>query len=146
MDQFKRVDHPPCFRDFLYYVDRFDVSPAVAEQMMQQQLSEKMFINDTYRVCVSDRHWTGTTGWPSMIHLTVMRLDQQPFRSWEDMQTIKNLFVGDEAEGIEIYPAESRLVDCGNSYHLWVFSDPNFRIPMGWKGRMVQGAGYEKAE
>jgi len=30
------------------------------------------------------------------------------------------MIVGEEHEAFEVYPAESRLVDTANQYHLWV--------------------------
>ena len=38
---------------------------------------------------------------------------------------------------IEIYPAESRLVDNANQFHLWCLADPEMKIPIGWDKRMV---------
>ena len=73
-----------------------------------------------------------------MIHLSVKRLDNSPIRDWGDMQEIKNRFVGERNEGIEIYPSEARKVDMANQYHLWVFEDPDFQIPIGWTSRMVR--------
>jgi hypothetical protein len=53
------------------------------------------------------------------------------------MQKIKNLIVGPENEGVELFPAESRLVDTANQYHLWVFERPDVRFPIGWNTRLT---------
>jgi hypothetical protein len=37
----------------------------------------------------------------------------------------------------EVYPAESRLVDTANQYHLWVFMDHAVRLPVGYRRREV---------
>lgn len=37
---------------------------------------------------------------------------------WRVLQDIKNLFWGDDAAAIEIYPPEADLVDIANCYHL----------------------------
>ena len=73
-----------------------------------------------------------------MIHLSIIRLDKAPIRDWAVTQAIKNALTSPEHEAVEVYPAESRLVDMGNNYHLWVFS-AGFQIPFGWTYRMVQG-------
>ena len=39
--------------------------------------------------------------------------------------------MGPECEGLELYPAEARLIDGSNQFHLWVCSDPNVRFPFG---------------
>ena len=36
-----------------------------------------------------------------------------------------------------MYPAESRLVDTANQYHLFAFADPAVRLPLGWQTRSV---------
>ena len=50
------------------------------------------------------------------------------------------MIVGEEHEGFEVYPAESRLVDTANQYHLWVFVDATVRLPVGYQSRDVLGA------
>lgn len=50
------------------------------------------------------------------------------FRDWRHFQAIKNQLVGEECEAIELYPAESRLVDTSNKYHLWCCIDPTYRF------------------
>ncbi len=119
------------------FAQRFKVSILEAMAMARQAASERVFVNDVYQVTMSRAHDPKMEGWPSMIHLSVIRKDGGPIREWRDMQAIKNALVGPENEAIEIYPAESRLVDCGNNYHLWVFEDAGFKIPMGWTQRRV---------
>ena len=71
----------------------------------------------------------------AMIHLSVKRNDKEPIRDWRDMQRIKNELCGPEWEGVELYPAESRLVDTANQFHLWCFP---FRLQFGFhEGRLV---------
>lgn len=55
--------------------------------------------------------------------LMVRRNDAAPIRSWSDMQRIKNELMGDHRVAVEIYPAESDVVDQANMYHLWVYPD-----------------------
>ena len=71
-----------------------------------------------------------------LIHLSVKRFDQEPIHSWRDLQAIKNALVGDEREAAEIYPAESRLVDTANIYHLWALPEGE-RFPFGFDRRNV---------
>jgi hypothetical protein len=57
---------------------------------------------------------------------------------------MKNQLVGEENEGFEIYPAESKLVDTANQFHIWVFDDVTVRFPLGFQERCVteqQGLG-----
>jgi hypothetical protein len=54
--------------------------------------------------------------------LSVHRRDRAPIRDWRHMQSIKNNVCGKDWEGIEIYPADDRLVDTSNEYWLWAFA------------------------
>lgn len=73
----------------------------------------------------------------NLVWLSLHRNDRKPIRDWRHMQRIKNELVGPECEGVEMYPAESRLVDTSNEYHLWCFDDPTFRFPFGYEEREV---------
>lgn len=71
------------------------------------------------------------------VHLSIRRRDRGAARDWRDLQRIKNELMGPEAEAVELYPAESRLVDAANQFHLWVF--PDYRFQFGFKERDVRG-------
>ena len=80
-----------------------------------------------------------------MFWLSIKRRDRAPVHDWRELQQIKNMIVGDEHEGFEVYPAESRLVDTANQYHLWVFVDPAVRLPVGYRHREVLDCGAAAA-
>ena len=69
--------------------------------------------------------------------LSIKRHDKGAHRDWRDLQRIKNDIVGAEAEAIEIYPAESRLMDTANQTHLFAFHK---ELPIGFTQRVVRGA------
>jgi len=98
--------------------------------------------NDTYQVAVFDQG-NVHSDWPDMIHLSIKRRDIETMHDWRDMWAIKNTLVGPENEAVELYPAESRVVDGANQYHLWVFKDPKVRLPFGMMGRGVSNEGPE---
>jgi hypothetical protein len=137
MTTFEPVALPPEFYLYETYMKNFGVNEETAINMMLQQTSEKLFMNDVYQVTVSNVHTS--PNWPDTIHLSIMRIDKEPIHDWWDLQDIKNQLVGDEHDAIEVYPAESKIVDMANQYHLWVFADPSVRIPIGWQQRMVRG-------
>lgn len=73
-----------------------------------------------------------TGDYESFVHLNIRRRDGGPIlRDWRHFQWIKNQLVGEECEGVELYPAESRLVDTSNKFHLFVCTDPEHRLPFG---------------
>lgn len=94
--------------------------------------------NDTYQVHVIRWAGHGPKG-GDVIQLSIKRRDQRPVRDWRDFQRIKNQLVGPECEAIELYPAESRLVDTANQFHLWCIPDPGYRWPVGYSTRHVSG-------
>jgi hypothetical protein len=69
------------------------------------------------------------------IHLSIKDHGRTARRDFRDFQRIKNELVGPEYEAIEIYPAESRLIDGSNQFHIWVFE--TWRIPIGFTSRLV---------
>lgn len=62
---------------------------------------------------------------PGQSHLSIKRYDRRAIRNWRHFQQIKNEVCGPEAEAVELYPAESRLADNANQYHLWVMMEPH---------------------
>lgn len=72
--------------------------------------------NDIYAVAVYDEK-------DGIRHVTIQRLDGRPARDWRHLQQIKNETCGPEREAVELYPAQSRVVDTTNTTHLWVFGD-----------------------
>jgi hypothetical protein len=89
--------------------------------------------NSRYQVVRRD-YADGRLG--SYVHLTIRSLDGSARHGWRDFQRIKNELVSAEAEGVELYPAESRLVDTAT--HLWVFTE--HRFPLGMMEREVSDA------
>jgi hypothetical protein len=88
--------------------------------------------NDLYQVQV--RRFRNEAFEQDMIHLNIRRIDGAPIFDWRHRQWIKNQLVGDECEGFELYPAESRMVDTSNKYHIWCFTDSTVRLPVNIDG------------
>jgi hypothetical protein len=61
-------------------------------------------------------------------------------------QAIKNGIVGEECEAVELYPAESRLVDTANQYHLWALPSDLMRFPFGFRERSVTETALGKSK
>ena len=66
--------------------------------------------NDRYTAIVYQRG--------EMTELSIRRNDRKPSMDWRDMQWIKNQLLGPEIEAVQIFPAESRLMDAANQYYL----------------------------
>lgn len=93
----------------------------------------RMFRNADYTVT---RHLADEDG---IIMLSISRHSDRTHKvSWRDKQAIKNMLVGPEHEAIELFPAESRLMDTANEFWLWVLENKSRRFPVGFHtGRMV---------
>jgi hypothetical protein len=91
-----------------------------------------IFVNSVYQVSVWYEH---SDVFGDVAHLSIKTHDKQARHDWRDMQRIKNELCGEEAEAVELYPAESRVVDTANQYHLFVFRQ--YKIPLGFTERLV---------
>ena len=89
------------------------------------------FANSRYQVLVD---FEDAPGWPPMVHLRMKAHDKRCVRDWRDMQRIKNEICGTQAEGVELYPEEGRLVDEVNEFHIYVLH-PAASFPFGRKSR-----------
>lgn len=120
----------PFFREvFEGRVPSSDEKLAWAGNAAAMSLPDRAFRNDTYEVQMRlDR---------PLIHLAIRRHDDGAITKWRDFQQIKNELIGPEHEAVELFPAESRLIDTSNQYHLWVFADRANRFPLGWWRRCV---------
>ena len=76
-------------------------------------------------------------GWPPMWWLSIKSLDRHPRHDWRHLMKIKNELVGEENEAIELYPANSRVVDTSNQYHLFVVKDTQYVFPFGYTEGLV---------
>jgi hypothetical protein len=99
------------------------------EQAIQRMTSVHIFENDIYHV---ELNYVAP-----FINLDIKRHDGGNQKNWRDFQQIKNELVGPEHEAVELFPAESRLVDTANQYHLWVHVSSDFRFPFGFETRCV---------
>lgn len=97
------------------------------------QDGSELWANDRYVVIVR-RYPDGAA-----MHLSIRRQDRGAARDWRDFQQIKNEIAGPDVEAVELYPAESRLVDAANQYHLWCMA-PGVRLPFGYRERYVLDA------
>jgi len=109
------------------FMEDYGATRAEAKAQYNRLKKDVIYVNDLYQVNVdydSYRH-------QRLTHLSIKRLDKQPVRDWRHMQQIKSEIMGPEREGFELYPAESRVVDGANQFHLWVTDEGN-TIPAGW--------------
>lgn len=88
------------------------------------------YCSRTYHVAVDKETEHGFAGM-KVWHLSIKRHDREPMQDWRVMQRIKTEIAGAETEALELYPAESRVVDTANQYHLYAFMDGG-TIPVGF--------------
>lgn len=116
------------------YVEHYGGTPEEARaSIIAHQARCEYWRNDLYQVEVN-RGFDGE----SSVWICIRRTDGYPGRDWRHFQQIKNEIVGPECEAVELYPAESRLTDTSNKYHLFASTDPTFRFLFGYTTRDVQ--------
>jgi hypothetical protein len=104
-------------------LEEHELSPgyiAVLRQVGIDPADMRVWSNDRYEV-------TSHQYEPGQVHLSIKRLDRKPVMDWRHLQQIKNETCGPEAEGVQVFPAESRLLDNANQYHLFVML-PGFGV------------------
>ena len=67
----------------------------------------------------------------NVIWLAISRFDKQPML-WTHKQHIKNLVVGEDYEGVELYPRIDRSIPWTNEDHLWVLKTKGAFNPLGY--------------
>lgn len=72
----------------------------------------------------------------TLVRLVIRNRDHSAKHDWRDFQRIKNELLGTEEEAVELYPAESRLTDTKNEYHLWCVRGKWWPL-IGWNEREV---------
>ena len=108
--------------------------------LINRHLTTETYENNEYKVVVKQDKLNaegreGTIG--EIVWLSICRLDREAIHNWRDLQTIKNMLVGENCFGYEVYPAEDQLVDTANQYHLWCLPNGT-HLPFGFlEGRKV---------
>ena len=84
--------------------------------------SDEVWVNDRYIIHVD--YADAEEGRDGFLHVSLRnRANTAWAHDWRDLQRIKNEIAGPEREACELYPAESRLVDEANQFHLWVLPE-----------------------
>jgi hypothetical protein len=124
----KAVQYPPTAERIAAIrleAERRGGDPDVAEQMVREV--REVWQNGLYTVIVT-RH--ATEGWVDCLSIRRNDREADPF-PWRHLQRIKSQLAGEGAEAMELFPAESRLMDTANQRWLWCFP-PGYTIPAGF--------------
>jgi hypothetical protein len=121
---------------------------AAAKKGLDKLARDEIWLNSRYQVNIDREPEHGFGPDMPIVHCSVKRIDKLPIHDWRDLQRIKNELFGPEFEAIELYPAESRVVDTANQYHLWVLPEGQM-VPVGWTAGMKikdeLAGGYNRA-
>lgn len=140
MDKFKRgtllADVSP--KDAIADIaERCGLTRKEAKVQYNRLKADEVWINDLYQVNIDRNLEVQAFPGVVVIHLSIKRRDKaRPARDWRHLQQIKNELVGPEYEAVELYPAQSRVVDVANQTHLWCFTAAEgggpVTFPLGW--------------
>lgn len=72
------------------------------------------------------------TEWGTVRHACMRNADSTDI-PWAEKQRIKNELFGNESTAIEVFPAETQLVDEAFMYHIWILPE-GFKMPFTLKG------------
>ena len=112
-----------------------------AKQMQRESDKQEIWVNDIYQVNIlrgknCDQYVLAKPFKGLIDYLTIKRHDKKAIHDWRHFQIIKNELCGEDREAVEIYPAENRLVDTANQFHLWVIPNGD-SMPFGFTERLV---------
>jgi hypothetical protein len=133
------MERGPLSPDYVRAVYDVELDPCRVhfEAQVSDDVRIEVWSNDVYSAVVEYL----PTEWA---YITLKRHDRRAVRDWRHLQSIKNEVVGPEREAMEIFPAESRLMDTSNQYHLWVLPEA-MTIPVGQRTREVYTAADSNA-
>jgi hypothetical protein len=109
------------------YVDHLELPSRTMDRPVVQPDARTVSISS------SESHWFNSTyygmlrryasgfpigGGPYAI-LSITARDETARHDWREFQQLKNHLLGAEWEAVELYPAESRLIDPSNRFYLW---------------------------
>lgn len=116
-------------------MQHYGIDEAAATAMLDRQSANcTHWVNHLYQVEVSQ---CGPDN--SITQLCIRRRDgAADLRDWRHFQQIKNQLCGEEREGFELYPRESRKVDTSNKYHIFVLPEGTAFTAVGWTVRDEQ--------
>jgi len=123
------LDLPPVKQFITQTVKDYGCTRAEAKRQYNRLKLDEIFVNDKYQVNVDRKPQNKIH--PQMVHLSIKRKDKEAIHDWRELQQIKSMLCGDECEALELYPAESRVLDSANQFHLWVLP-PGVHIPVGY--------------
>lgn len=122
-------------------MERGTLNPHLAESMIaagEDTTNVEVWGNYIYQCIVRQRRLMDGFGVQvgSITWLSIKTHTRRPIRDWRHLQQIKNEVCGPEREACEIFPAESRLVDTSNEFHLFVLPEGE-RFPFGYQVRDI---------
>lgn len=109
-----------------------------AESIEHQLTKETVWLNSRYQVYVIENVPNGF-GMLGITWLSIRNQTRDARHDWRDLQRIKNELCGPDRDAVEIYPAEYRLHDTSDQFHLFVFPAGK-SFPLGFIDRFVSDA------
>lgn len=100
----------------------------------------RRYRNSRYTVTVREEDYAAADAAAGVLrgkHLSVSNRDTSARHDWRDFQRLKNELVAPDWEAVELYPAERRLCDSANQYHLFAFPGGTAFAFLGFQERLI---------
>lgn len=104
-----------------------EISAQPAPELGPEWATARTYVNNLYTVMVRPLGESGAT------HLSIRANDRHWRHDWRHLQRIKDEILGTDVEAVELYPAQDRLVDQANQFHLWALPAGEL-FPLGFPG------------
>lgn len=89
------------------------------ESLQHDGMKYEVWENDRYYISVRRYKKGFFVKNSEYIMIGISNNDESAHHDWRDFQAIKNDICGRDWEGIELYPAETRLKDPSNRFYMW---------------------------
>ena len=145
--EFGEAHYPPETFDRRRVMEQFGLTEKEAKRQIERLKRQQVFRSSYYQVAVEriENMRKGGGSAPYLIELSIKRNDRGAIIDWRELQRIKNAIVGEESEAVQLFPAESRVVDTANQY--WLYALPKGRrFGFGMKERLVRSATRAQAK
>lgn len=145
--EFGVAHYPPETFNRRLVMEQFGLTEKEAKRQIERHKRQQVYRSSYYQVAVERIGNTNKRDGaaPYLIELSIKRNDRGAIIDWRELQRIKNAIVGDETEAVQLFPAESRVVDTANQY--WLYALPEGRrFGFGMKERLVRSATRAQAK
>ena len=103
--------------------------------------SDEVYVNKTHTVLIHFSNKSLKNPMDGWVTLSIKRNDRRAECDWRILQRIKNEIVGENREGVQLFPSMERILDTANQYFIYI-APKGYVIGLGQMEREVSDETY----